>query len=228
MLVLALDTATPAVTAGLVEVRQLSGAAQVHVLARRVTVDARAHSELLMAHVMDCLQAAQRRVSDLEAIVVGEGPGPYTGLRVGLATAAALGDALQVPVHGVCSLDAIALEPWPQVSGNELVVVTDARRREVYAARYRRIPDSCEVGRVCGPVVCRPAEVEVRGAAVIAGIGAPFGAFDVVAPECSPTPAALVRCAVRDLVSGTVAEAAQPRYLRRPDAVEPTPAPVRL
>lgn len=223
MLVLAIDTATPAVTAGLVALTQPSGDAHVHVLARRVTVDARAHSELLTSHVMDCLQAAGRRAADLDAIVVGVGPGPFTGLRVGLATAAAFGDALTVPVHGVCSLDAIALEAWPQVSGGELVVVTDARRREVYWAHYRRSSAATsEVGRVAGPAVCRPADVAVRAAPVVAGIGVPAGLFDVAAAaECAPPPGALVQCAAPQLLSGMVPTPAEPRYLRRPDAVEP-------
>ena len=84
-------------------------------------------------------------VEDLEAIVVGCGPGPFTGLRVGMATAAAYGHALGLPVHGVCSLDAIGI-----VAGGNLLVVTDARRREVYWARYR------DGVRVEGPAVAAP------------------------------------------------------------------------
>ncbi len=68
----------------------------------------------------------------VDAIVCGTGPGPFTGLRVGMVTAAALGHALNRPVHGVCTLDAIAHDARPR----PLLVVTDARRREVYWAAY--------------------------------------------------------------------------------------------
>ncbi|MBW8710923.1 MAG: tRNA (adenosine(37)-N6)-threonylcarbamoyltransferase complex dimerization subunit type 1 TsaB, partial [Mycobacterium sp.] len=98
MLILAIDTATPAVTAGIV---RLDG---VEVLAERVTVDARAHAERLTPNVLAALGEAGLAVGDLGAVVVGCGPGPFTGLRVGMATAAAYGHALGIPVHGVCSL----------------------------------------------------------------------------------------------------------------------------
>ena len=71
-------------------------------------------------------------MTEIDAVVVGCGPGPFTGLRIGMATAAAFGHALGVPVYGVCSLDAIG----GQTTG-EVLVVTDARRREIYWARYR-------------------------------------------------------------------------------------------
>ena len=99
--ILAIDTATPAVTAGVVK---LDG---VEVLAERVTVDARAHAEQLTPNVLAALADAGLTVDDLGAVVVGCGPGPFTGLRVGMATAAAYGHALNIPVYGVCSLDAI-------------------------------------------------------------------------------------------------------------------------
>ncbi|MGC2567352.1 MAG: tRNA (adenosine(37)-N6)-threonylcarbamoyltransferase complex dimerization subunit type 1 TsaB, partial [Mycobacterium sp.] len=120
-LVLAIDTATPAVTAGIVDG---SG-----VLAERVSIDARAHAERITPNVLAALADAGRTMADLGAVVVGCGPGPFTGLRVGMATAAAYGHALGIPVYGVCSLDAIG----GQTTG-ETLVVTDARRREVYWA----------------------------------------------------------------------------------------------
>ena len=130
-------------------------------------------------------------VEDLEAIVVGCGPGPFTGLRVGMATAAAYGHALGLPVHGVCSLDAIGI-----VAGGNLLVVTDARRREVYWARYR------DGVRVEGPAVDAPADVP--------------GADEALAqPPRYPTAAGLVR-AVADWTSAPAPLV--PLYLRRPDA----------
>ena len=151
-LILAIDTATPAVTAGIV---RLEG---VEVLAERVTVDARAHAERLTPNVIAALADAGVTVNDLGAVVVGCGPGPFTGLRVGMATAAAYGHALGIPVHGVCSLDAIGIESAATTA--EVLVVTDARRREVYWARYR------DGVRIDGPAVDAPADVPADAAAV--------------------------------------------------------------
>ena len=91
-------------------------------------------------------------MADLDAVVVGCGPGPFTGLRVGMATAAAYGHALGIPVYGVCSLDAIGVD-----TAGDVLVVTDARRREVYWARYR------DGVRVDGPAVNAPADVPTGG-----------------------------------------------------------------
>ena len=187
-IVLAIDTATPAVTAGIVRLDGLD------VLAERVTVDARAHAERLTPNVLGALADAGLTVNDLSAVVVGCGPGPFTGLRVGMATAAAYGHALGIPVHGVCSLDAIGIESTGTTS--EVLVVTDARRREVYWARYR------DGVRVDGPSVNTPADVP--------------GADDALSrPPVYPTAAGLVR-AVADWGASPVPLI--PLYLRRPDA----------
>jgi tRNA threonylcarbamoyl adenosine modification protein YeaZ len=195
--VLAIDTATPAVTAGIVN---LEG---IEVLAERVTVDARAHAEQLTPNVLAALADAGLTVNDLGAVVVGCGPGPFTGLRVGMATAAAYGHALGIPVHGVCSLDAIGIESTGTVS--EFLVVTDARRREVYWARYR------DGVRVDGPNVNPPADV-------------PGAAEALERPPVYPTAAGLVRA-----VADWNAEPAPliPLYLRRPDAKPQQPAVTR-
>lgn len=215
MLVLAVDTATPAVTAG---VLQLSPQRAPEVLAERVTVDARAHGELLMPSIRGLLQAAGLRMPDLDAVVCGAGPGPFTGLRVGMVTAAALGDALSIPVYPVASLDAVARQAGP---GPALLVLTDARRREVYWARYD------ETGaRVHGPGVCRPAEVPVDGAARVAGAAAELLAAPTVAvvqPQY-PSAAGLVAVAAPAVLGGAAPGPLTPLYLRRPDAVEPGPA----
>src|SRR5436309_2093900 len=115
--ILAIDTATPAVTAGIVR-RDGDG---IEVLAERVTVDARAHAERLTPNVLAALADALLSVEDLNAVVVGCGPGPFTGLRVGMATAAAYGHALGIPVRGVCSLDAIGTD-----TAGDVLVITDA------------------------------------------------------------------------------------------------------
>lgn len=194
-IILAIDTATPAVTAGIVK---LDG---IEVLAERVTVDARAHAEQLTPNVLAALADAGLTVDDLGAVVVGCGPGPFTGLRVGMATAAAYGHALGIPVHGVCSLDAIGIEGAGTVS--EFLVVTDARRREVYWARYR------DGVRVDGPAVNTPADV-------------PGAAEALERPPVYPTAAGLVR-AVADWNSEPAPLI--PLYLRRPDA-KPQPSAV--
>jgi tRNA threonylcarbamoyl adenosine modification protein YeaZ len=199
--ILAIDTATPAVTAGIVK---LDG---IEVLAERVTVDARAHAEQLTPNVLAALTDAGLTVDDLGAVVVGCGPGPFTGLRVGMATAAAYGHALGIPVHGVCSLDAIGIES--AATAAEVLVVTDARRREVYWARYR------DGVRVDGPAVDAPADVPADADAV-AGSPEHAALFDL--PRLAavyPTAAGLVRS-----VADWTAEPAPlvPLYLRRPDA----------
>jgi tRNA threonylcarbamoyl adenosine modification protein YeaZ len=196
--ILAIDTATPAVTAGIVK---LDG---VEVLAERVTVDARGHAEQLTPNVLAALTDAGLTVDDLGAVVVGCGPGPFTGLRVGMATAAAYGHALGIPVHGVCSLDAIGVD-----TTGDALVVTDARRREVYWARYR------DGVRVDGPAVDAPADVPADADAV-AGSPEHAALFDL--PRLAavyPTAAGLVRS-----VADWTAEPAPlvPLYLRRPDA----------
>ena len=197
-MILAMDTATPAVTAGVVRLEDVA------VLAERVTVDARAHAEQLTPNVLAALADAGLTVNDLDAVVVGCGPGPFTGLRVGMATAAAYGHALGVPVHGVCSLDAIGVE-----TRGDALVVTDARRREVYWARYR------DGVRVDGPAVNAPADVPADAHAV-AGSPEHAALFDL--PRVSPvypTASGLVRA-----VADWTAEPAPlvPLYLRRPDA----------
>ena len=213
MLVLALDTATPAVTAGVVE---LTADALVQ-RSVRVAHDARKHAELLMPGVVAACDEAGIGLRALDAVVTGTGPGPFTGLRVGMVTAAALGDALGIPVHGVCSLDAIAHGLGPLVG--PVVVVTDARRREVYWAAY-----GADGRRTEGPHVDAPAVLLERipglGVAAAAGGSAEVTGLPVTGPV-APEPTALVAVAVAALRSGVVPGPLEPFYLRRPDAVEP-------
>lgn len=198
-LVLAIDTATPAVTAGVAR-RDASG---VKVLGERVTLDARAHAEQLTPNVLGAMADAGVAMADLDAVVVGCGPGPFTGLRVGMATAAAYAHALDVPVYGVCSLDAIGIDTL-----GEALVVTDARRREMYWARYR---DGVRVG---GPEVSAPADVPA-GALTVAGSPDHAALFDL--PRLTPTyPTA--SGLVRAVDWAAPAEPLVPLYLRRPDA----------
>jgi tRNA threonylcarbamoyl adenosine modification protein YeaZ len=197
--VLALDTATPAVTAGVVRLPDRA------VLAERVTLDARAHAERLTPNALAALTDAGLTMADLDAVVVGCGPGPFTGLRAGMATAAAYGHALGVPVHGVCSLDAIGV-----LTTGDTLVVTDARRREIYWARYR------DGARTDGPAVNAPADVDPGTAEAVAG--SPEHAARFGLPHrgpVHPTPAGLV-AAVSDWSQTPKPLVAL--YLRRPDA----------
>ena len=210
MLVLALDTATPASTAALVEVT----AEGLKGVAERRTVDPRAHGEKLAPEIAAALAEAGVRPGDLGAIVAGVGPGPYTGLRVGLATAVSMAQALEIPAYGVCSLDGLGRAAGP----GRVLVATDARRKEVYYATY------LDGHRVTGPEVAKPADVlvQVDGAA---GEGAWKYAeiFGVPVEEhlLYPPGAALVALAAERIRAGAPSEPLTPLYLRRPDAVEP-------
>jgi tRNA threonylcarbamoyladenosine biosynthesis protein TsaB len=146
VLLLGLDTATPAVTVALHDGGQP--------LAQLVTVDAHRHAELLAPAIAKVVADAGAAQSDLTGIAVGVGPGPYTGLRVGLVTARVLGAALGIPVYGVCSLDIIAADV--DAGGDDFLVATDARRRELYWARYDGTGR-----RTAGPEVAKPTLIPV-------------------------------------------------------------------
>lgn len=204
MLVLALDTATTDLVAGVVDGERVVA---------ETRVATRAHNERLMPEITRLLAEAGVEFADVGAIVVGCGPGPFTGLRVGMSTASALGQALGIPVHGVCTHDAVAAE----LEGDALVV-TDARRREVYWARY------AGGERVAGPDVCKPADLASPAVDVISVPEALAGQLPIDAPSVTyhpPTPAGLVAVANLDADP----EPLVPLYLRRPDAVPPKQAP---
>jgi tRNA threonylcarbamoyl adenosine modification protein YeaZ len=206
VLLLALDTATPAVTVALHD-----GSAA---LAEVSAVDPRRHGELLSAFVDEALRKAGAGFGDLTAIAVGIGPGPYTGLRAGVVTARVLGSALAIRTDGICSLDVIAAQA--AADGSDFLVVTDARRREVYWARYR--PDGL---RCSGPHVGRPADLP--GGLPVAGeaglLPAELGS-QVLEPRY-PSAAVLAKLAVVRLLADVPPDLAEPLYLRRPDAREP-------
>jgi tRNA threonylcarbamoyl adenosine modification protein YeaZ len=206
---LALDTATPAVTVALHDGRD--------VVASFSQVDARRHGELLLPAVDRVLADAGVKLDAVTGIVVGIGPGPYTGLRVGLMTADTFGLALGIPVHGVCTLDGLAYAA--DVGDGPFVVATDARRKEVYWATY-----SDPRTRVSDPAVDRPADIaeQVEGLPAV-GAGAllyPDTFPDAREPEHVQA-AALAALAAERIEAGEELPAPRPLYLRRPDAQVP-------
>jgi tRNA threonylcarbamoyl adenosine modification protein YeaZ len=218
VLVLVVDSSTPAVTAALAEV----GADGVALRAERVTVDARAHGELLAPQVYTVLAEADAGPADLGAIVAGTGPGPFTGLRVGLVTAASMAQVLGIPSYGVCSLDALGHAAG---LGERVLVASDARRREIYWAVY-----DDEGTRLAGPAVDAPAQVagKVRELAVTAAVGegahryAEALGLPVRAEPSYPPAYALAELAAERILAGAPGEPLTPLYLRRPDAVAAT------
>jgi tRNA threonylcarbamoyladenosine biosynthesis protein TsaB len=230
--VLGFDTATPAVSVALHDGERVISAASA--------LDARRHSELLVPMIAKVLADAGVPRGDLDAVAVGVGPGPYTGLRVGVVTARVLGSVLGLPVHGVCSLDIIAVAARGSVGGassgastacpgREFLVATDARRQEVYWARY-----DVAGRRVAGPHVGRACLIPGAAGLPVAGAGGPlypeaFG--EVFGPAC-PDAGVLCGLVARSSAARSSAApsagrppllAAEPLYLRRPDAREPGP-----
>jgi tRNA threonylcarbamoyladenosine biosynthesis protein TsaB len=131
MLILAIDTSAVA-SAALVSDDALEG-----VVASFSTEDTRSHAEVLAPGIEDLLSSAGVTGRDIDAIVTGVGPGPFTGLRSGIATARTLAFVWDKPLYGLMSLDAVALEVAESTAAEpQFLVVTDARRKEVYWARY--------------------------------------------------------------------------------------------
>jgi tRNA threonylcarbamoyl adenosine modification protein YeaZ len=208
MLLLAMDTSSSVV------------AAAVHdggsVLAAEQVAGAQAHGEQLAPLLQRVLAAAGVAPGELTHVGVGVGPGPFTGLRVGIVTARVMADALGIPVHGVCSLDALAHAA--SVPGSAYAVATDARRREVYWRRYDA------AGEPTGePGVARAAELP---ADVLAGPVVGPGpllypdAFADPRPPVELDPGALGDLLARRIRAGAGLLDPEPLYLRRPDAVE--------
>jgi tRNA threonylcarbamoyl adenosine modification protein YeaZ len=204
VLVLAIDTATPTLVAGLA---RWSPDAGTEVLAERAVPSGNRHAELLTPAIQGVLADAGVAMADLDAVVTGLGPGPFTGLRVGVVTAVALADARGLPVVGVCSLDAIG--------SRARTVVTDARRKEIYWATY-----ADDGSRVTGPSVDKPADVTLPEPVV----GDPTFAADRLGRPVIPadvTTAGLLRAAGPQLADPSSAGPLVPLYLRRPDATPP-------
>jgi len=215
-MLLTFDTASPRVSVALLD----AGPDATRVAAEAVSEQTMRHGEQLAPLIERVLADAGVSRHDVTAVGVGVGPGPFTGLRVGLVTARTLGLVLDVPVYGVCSLDALAVEAVDTGAVAEpFLVATDARRKEVFLAAY----DAAGV-RVSGPVVDKPAAV--ASDLPVVGEGA------TLYPEAFPRPVGPQRPAAAWLGVALVEERVElldpdPLYLRRPDAEVPgAPKPV--
>ncbi len=212
MLLLVLDTSSAVITAAVHDGDSVVGAATEH--------GAQSHGELLAPVIERALVEAGARPGDLTHLCTGVGPGPFTGLRVGIVTARVMGEALGIPVHGVCSLDVLAFQAAAE-SGftlGDFAVATDARRKEVYLRTYSR------GGRPASdPVVVKPADVDAALArGPVAGPGAllyPEVFFDPRLPR-ELDGAAMAELVAGRIELGAALVAPEPLYLRRPDAVE--------
>lgn len=214
MLLLAIDTATDGVAVAVHDGTAL--------LASRRAGDARHHNEVLVPTVGEVLAQAGRERTEVTDVAVGVGPGPFTGLRVGIATARTLALAWGARVHGVCSLDAVAAQAAAEGRVGEFLVATDARRREVHTARY--VADADGVRRTAGPDVVAPGDVERAGVPVV-GRGTQLYP-DALGPATAPFDVDggfLARLVVDALAGrgGLELLPPEPLYLRRPDATEP-------
>ena len=213
MRLLAFDTSTPAVTVALRDGDRC---------VERTVVDARRHGELLAPLIREVLGEAAVRPAELAAVAVGLGPGPFTGLRVGVATAAAMSAALGIPAYGVCSLDVLAAACAGDAAFG---VATDARRREVYWAVYCSGAQRKEGPRVTAPAVAANA---MRDAccAFVTGDGAmlypdAFAALVVADGPRYPQAHRLAAVVAPRVQRGEAPDALRPLYLRRPDAAPP-------
>jgi tRNA threonylcarbamoyladenosine biosynthesis protein TsaB len=204
---LAFDTATPYVTVALHDGDDVVG--------ERRSEQRMKHGEQLAPLIEAVLAGAGIVRQDLTAIAVGVGPGPFTGLRVGLVTARTLGFVLEIPVYGVCSLDILACEAagGSRPIDRDFVVATDARRKEVYLASYD------ERGRrLDGPDVLRPADAATDLPVVGEGAELYPDAFPDRRDPGLPSAGWLARAVAEELAE---LHDPEPMYLRRPDAVAP-------
>jgi len=211
VLVLGFDTATPVVSVALHDGER--------VVSEAYAADGRRHGEMLAPMIAKVLADAGVSRADLGAVAVGVGPGPYTGLRVGVVTARVLGAVLGIPVRGVCSLDVIAAAV-PR--GREFLVATDARRKEVYWARY----DAAGT-RLAGPQVGSAGSIPGAPRMAVAGSGGqlyPEAFGEVIGPAYPDARTLCALAAGPHTGPGAVPVLpAEPLYLRRPDAREPGP-----
>jgi tRNA threonylcarbamoyl adenosine modification protein YeaZ len=165
-----------------------------------------AHAEVVGQLISEVIEASGLPVSRVTGVVAGIGPGPFTGLRVGLAAASAFAVGRDVPLLPVVSHDAIAFDALEEIDG-PVLVVTDARRKELYWSIYRGFDANGLPERVAGPALAKPDELPTEWD------GAPVTRWD--AAEVSAGLLNLI--AHRKLEAGIPFEPFEPLYLRSPD-----------
>ncbi len=203
MLLLAFDTATPSISVAVHDGQSVIGQASGE--------GAMAHGELLAPAIKTAMAEANRSMSELTDVAVGVGPGPFTGLRVGVVTALTLAQTLGLTPHGACTLDILAAEAADQFD-SDFVVATDARRKEVYWSRY-----SADGAALDGPNVDLPSHV-AEFALPVVGRGGRLYADQLAWVESAPLdPSAAVLA--NAVAAGKLTQyRLEPLYLRRPDA----------
>jgi len=216
LVLLALDTATPAVTVAL---RDDAG-----VVATAGGAHPMRHGEQLAPAIERVLAEAGATPRDVTAIAVGTGPGPFTGLRVGLVTARTMAAVLGIPTYGVCTLDVLAAQAVDEgVVSGAFLVASDARRKEVYWAAYDAAGPGERIERTHEPQVGAAAGLaaELRALPVVGEGGRLYAdAFGDARGPVRPDAAVLADLVAAERVELTDPE---PLYLRRPDAVEMAP-----
>ncbi|WP_440710114.1 tRNA (adenosine(37)-N6)-threonylcarbamoyltransferase complex dimerization subunit type 1 TsaB [Herbiconiux sp. YIM B11900] len=175
------------------------------VLAERSTDDTMRHAEVIGEMIAGVLEESGVAASGIDAVVTGLGPGPFTGLRVGIAAARAFAWGIGRPLIPMVSHDAVALDEWSAGLRGSLLVVTDARRREVYWSSYDL--DESGIVRSDGPALCKPDEV-------------PYPEFERI-DATQVSAGALGRLAGLRGGAGAVPEFTEPLYLRSPDVTVP-------
>lgn len=216
MLILSLDTSA------------IASAALVNddgVLASFASGDTRTHAEVLTPAVHHLLTDAGIDGRDLDAVVTGTGPGPFTGLRAGIVTAKTLAFVWNVPLFGLMSLESIAayaLADARERGLDEFLVATDARRKEVYWARFSALGDSPQL--LDGPAVASPSDlpslpVYGKGAGLYTGVLTAVESFT----DLQPTASSLGVVALERIRNETLSTDTTPLYLRESDAKVPGP-----
>lgn len=195
-MILSLDTSA-AISVALIDNNSVAASASVFA--------PRGHAELLASMVQQCMADASVDGAAMSAVVVGTGPGPFTGLRVGLMTARTLALTWNVPVYGCCSLDALGA-----AHGGDVTVVADARRKEVYWATY------ADGVRLDGPHVTKPEDASIHGHVVGRGALLYPESFPG-ATDGDPDPAWLATVVARRRDAGQTDFPTHPLYMRRPD-----------
>ncbi|MFE7631358.1 tRNA (adenosine(37)-N6)-threonylcarbamoyltransferase complex dimerization subunit type 1 TsaB [Kocuria sp. NPDC057446] len=197
------------------------------VLGSFASPDTRSHAEVLAPAVRDLLTGHGVTGADLDGVLVGTGPGPFTGLRAGIATARALAFAWDVPLHGLMSLEALAEDAagHARAAGHEeFLVLTDARRKEVYWARFAATEDGPRPAGGPGVAAAEqlpPLPAYGRGAGIYADrLTRPVPEFAAAQPTASSLGLAAARRAAR---GEPLSPDTAPLYLRESDAKVPGP-----